>query len=189
MLNNQSGRIFQHFMKRVQRSPIKCLLCTSVNHLPISAQYCHSKTLNVRLFSKSTSCFNNKTEDTEIVTSGFFENVKEKDKSNFLDMIRIFDTRDIRKRGHVEFIYAAMKHMEEFGVHKDLEVYKSLIDIFPKGKFIPTNIFQAEFQHYPKQQQCAIDILEKIEDNGLLLHNISCNYLFNRQGDYCSCIG
>ena len=31
---------------------------------------------------------------------------------------------------------------------------------------IPTNVFQAEFMHYPKQQQCAIDLLEKMEDNG-----------------------
>jgi signaling intermediate in Toll pathway protein len=101
------------------------------------------------------------------VTSNFFENIKDKNKNTYLDMIRIFNTRDVHKRGHVEFIYAAMKYLEEFGVHKDLEVYKSLVDVFPKGKFIPTNIFQAEFQHYPKQQQCAIDLLEKMEDNGM----------------------
>ena len=34
---------------------------------------------------------------------------------------------------------------------------------------IPTNVFQAEFNHYPKQQQCAIDLLEKMEDNGRLI--------------------
>ncbi|GLV45109.1 ECSIT [Carabus blaptoides fortunei] len=58
--------------------------------------------------------------------------------------------------------------MESFSVHKDLEVYKSLIDVLPKGKFIPTNIFQAEFMHYPKQQQCAIDLLQQMEDNGVM---------------------
>lgn len=58
--------------------------------------------------------------------------------------------------------------MEEFGVNKDLSVYKALTDVMPKGKFIPTNIFQAEFQHYPKQQQCIIDLLEQMEDNGLV---------------------
>lgn len=46
------------------------------------------------------------------------------------------------------------------------ETYKKILDILPKGKMIPTNVFQAEFMHYPKQQQCAIDLLEKMEDNG-----------------------
>lgn len=66
----------------------------------------------------------------------------------------------------MEFIYAALKHMDEYGVSKDREVYKALIDVMPKGKMIPTNVFQVEFMHYPKQQQCIIDLLEKMEDNG-----------------------
>lgn len=78
----------------------------------------------------------------------------------------------MRRRGHVEFIYAALRHMEEFGVHKDLEVYKSLIDVLPKGRFIPQNIFQAEFMHYPKQQNCAVDVLEQMENNGNIIHKV-----------------
>ena len=68
-------------------------------------------------------------------------------------MVKIFENKDVHRRNHVEFIYAAMKNMEEYRVHKDIQVYKALIDIIPKGKFLPTNIFQAEFMHYPKQQQ------------------------------------
>lgn len=101
-----------------------------------------------------------------LILKGSFEYVENKDKANYLDMIRVFEGKDIHRRNHVEFIYAAMKNMEEFGVNKDLAVYKALVDVMPKGKFIPTNIFQAEFQHYPKQQQCIIDLLEKMEDNG-----------------------
>lgn len=104
-----------------------------------------------------------------LVTKDFFDNIQDKRKETFLDMIHIFESRDVHRRGHVEFIYAALRHMEEFGVNKDLEVYKSLINILPKGKYIPTNIFQAEFQHYPKQQQCIIDVLEQMEDNGKYL--------------------
>ena len=36
----------------------------------------------------------------------------------------------------------------------------------PKEKMVPTNQFQAMFMHYPKQQQCAIDVLEQMERNG-----------------------
>lgn len=95
-----------------------------------------------------------------------FPNVPKKDKKSYLELVKMFEGRDMRRRGHVEFIYAALAQMKEFGVHKDLEVYKALLDIFPKGKFIPSNIFQAEFMHYPKQQQCAVDLLEQMENNG-----------------------
>lgn len=83
-------------------------------------------------------------------------------------MVTIFETKSVHRRNHVEFIYAALRNMEEFGVHKDIEVYKALINVMPKGKFIPTNVFQAEFMHYPKQQQCIIDLLEQMEDNGVI---------------------
>ena len=32
--------------------------------------------------------------------------------------------------------------MEKFGVHKDLESYKKLLNVFPKGRFIPENRLQ-----------------------------------------------
>jgi evolutionarily conserved signaling intermediate in Toll pathway len=101
-----------------------------------------------------------------MILKGSFEQEINKDKTSYLDMIKIFETKDKHRRNHVEFIYAALKNMEDYGVHKDLAVYKALVDVMPKGKFIPTNIFQAEFQHYPKQQQCIIDLLEQMEDNG-----------------------
>lgn len=46
------------------------------------------------------------------------------------------------------------------------DTYKKIIDIFPKGKMIASNMFQVEFMHYPKQQQCGIDILEQMEHYG-----------------------
>ncbi|XP_071443789.1 evolutionarily conserved signaling intermediate in Toll pathway, mitochondrial [Hetaerina americana] len=109
-----------------------------------------------------------KNEKSEIVQRDFFEKLGTKNKDTYLEMVRIYESRAPQRRGHVEFIYAALRHMEDFGVHKDLEAYKNLIDIFPKGKFIPTNAFQAEFMHYPKQQQCAIDVLQQMEDNGVM---------------------
>ncbi|ALC46159.1 ECSIT [Drosophila busckii] len=97
-----------------------------------------------------------------------FAIAQEKTKNTYLTMVEIFMERDIHRRNHVEFIYAALKHMADFGVEHDLEVYKALINVMPKGKFIPKNIFQAEFMHYPKQQQCIIDLLEQMEDNGVM---------------------
>ncbi|KAF7279325.1 hypothetical protein GWI33_007416 [Rhynchophorus ferrugineus] len=111
----------------------------------------------------------NKDDEKAISVKDHFETVKNKNKKTYLEMINIYINRDhIYRRGHVEFIYSALKHMEEFGVQKDLEVYKSLIDVLPKGKFVPQNLIQAEFMHYPKQQQCIVDLLEQMEDNGVM---------------------
>lgn len=106
-------------------------------------------------------------EQKQLMVSGSFESISDKNRSTYLNMVQIFETKNVHRRNHVEFIYAALKNMEQFGVHQDLEVYKSLINVLPKGKFIPTNIFQSEFMHYPKQQQVIIDLLEQMEDNGM----------------------
>ena len=73
---------------------------------------------------------------------------------------------NVYRRGHVEFAYAALKRMEDFGSAKDLSSYKKIMEVFPKYKMIPKNTWQAEMMHYPKQQQCAIDIMDEMERNG-----------------------
>lgn len=109
-----------------------------------------------------------KPETKLMLRTELFEHVSQKDKRTYIDMVKVFEGRSVHRRNHVEFIYAALKHMEEFGVQRDLQVYKALINVMPKGKFIPTNIFQAEFMHYPRQQQVIIDLLEQMEDNGVM---------------------
>jgi evolutionarily conserved signaling intermediate in Toll pathway len=107
-------------------------------------------------------------EKRALIIKGAFEVNTAKDRNSFLEMIDIYIDKSPHRRNHVEFIYAALKNMEEYGVIRDLEIYRKLIDVMPKGKFIPTNMFQVEFQHYPKQQQCIIDLLHQMEDNGNL---------------------
>lgn len=95
----------------------------------------------------------------------FFENVQNKEKQDYLDILREYRSNNTLRRGHVEFIQVALKYMDEFGVNRDLEVYKAILDILPKGKFIPVNIWQTMFMHYPQQQYVAIDLLSKMEHN------------------------
>ncbi|XP_063865697.1 evolutionarily conserved signaling intermediate in Toll pathway, mitochondrial-like [Scylla paramamosain] len=106
-------------------------------------------------------------EETSLTIRSLFDS-KERNKGTFVAACDIFMKRGPHRRGHVEFIYSALKLMEDYGVHKDLEVYKRLLNLMPKGKMVPTNIFQIEFMHYPKQQQCAIDCLEQMEMNGVM---------------------
>lgn len=116
-----------------------------------------------RLFSENKSGDTNHT----LIRVDYFDQVENRTKDTYLEMVGIYKEKERLRRGHIEFIYSALKHMKDFGVEKDLEVYKSLVDVFPKGKMIARNIFQVEFMHYPKHQQCAIDLLEQMEENGM----------------------
>lgn len=104
--------------------------------------------------------------ENKLMHRGDFTHIIRKDRETFISMVRIFIDKDIHRRNHVEFIYAAMKQMKEFGVERDLSCYKELLEVMPKGKFIATNMFQAEFMHYPKQQNCIMDLLGEMEYNG-----------------------
>lgn len=91
------------------------------------------------------------------------------DKLTFGSALQLYVTKEhVYRRGHVEFIYAAMANMQAFGVHRDLAVYKELLQIFPKRVMMPKSAWQVEFMHFPKQQQCAIDLMDQMEDNGVI---------------------
>lgn len=87
-------------------------------------------------------------------------------KANFNRVLDTFNKKDIRRRGHVEFIYAALKKMPEFGVERDITVYNKLLDVFPKEVFVPQNFIQRMFNHYPRQQECGVQVLEQMENYG-----------------------
>lgn len=94
-----------------------------------------------------------------------FHEIETKEKEAFLDIIRLYVRNNTLRRGHVEFITTALKYMDEFGANKDLEVYKALMDVFPKGRFIPVNIYQIMLYFYPRQQDVAMQLLMKMEEN------------------------
>lgn len=115
-------------------------------------------------------------QDQDLMIRGQFNQVTQKNKESFLRMVNLFVERDKHRRHHVEFIYVALKHMKEFGVERDLEVYKAILDIMPKGKMVTRNMFQAEFMHYPKHQDCAVFLLDQMEYNGLFTHACASNF-------------
>nr|XP_040037345.1 evolutionarily conserved signaling intermediate in Toll pathway, mitochondrial [Gasterosteus aculeatus aculeatus] len=91
-----------------------------------------------------------------------------KTKATFNKVVDVFIKNDVRRRGHVEFIYAALKKMPEFGVERDLVVYNRLLDVFPKEVFVPRNFIQRMFNHYPRQQECGVQLLEQMENYGIM---------------------
>ncbi|KAM4714626.1 evolutionarily conserved signaling intermediate in Toll pathway, mitochondrial isoform 1-T2 [Anableps anableps] len=111
-----------------------------------------------------------KTTKSLATQDNLFEQVakESKTKATFNQVIDVFTKRDIRRRGHVEFIYAALKKMAEFGVERDLSVYNKLLDVFPKEVFVPRNFIQRMFNHYPRQQECGVQVLEQMESYGIM---------------------
>lgn len=91
-------------------------------------------------------------------------------KEDFLTLINHLsnDITTKKRHNHVDIIYVALKSLKNVKLEKDVEIYKKILNILPKGKLIPRNLIQSEFQHYPKQQQCAVDLLEQMEDNGVI---------------------
>ncbi|KAK0400288.1 hypothetical protein QR680_003441 [Steinernema hermaphroditum] len=79
----------------------------------------------------------------------------------------LFRHNRTQTRGHVEFINTALNYLKEYGLHKDLETYKALLNVFPKGKMIPTNSFQKMFLHFPVQQNCCVKVLDLMEWHGV----------------------
>jgi len=142
--------------------------------------------------SKPYNCIKSTAEDEDqktsaVITQGYFTSEKEdKNKENFEGAIDIFTHKDNRRRGSVEFIYAAMRNMEQFGVHKDLGSYKKLMEVFPKGKMIAENRLQSDFFHYPKQQQCATTLLHKMELNKVIPDEEMGDIILNVFGKYAT---
>ncbi|KAM3926380.1 evolutionarily conserved signaling intermediate in Toll pathway, mitochondrial isoform 1-T2 [Leptodactylus fuscus] len=91
----------------------------------------------------------------------------QRDKASFVQVLDLFCGRDVRRRGHVELIEAALRWMPQFGVEKDIEVYNKLLDVFPKEVFVPRNFIQTMFLHFPRQQECAVRVLDQMEYYGV----------------------
>ncbi|KAK6644560.1 hypothetical protein RUM43_000827 [Polyplax serrata] len=97
-----------------------------------------------------------------------FQLTEAKDKKSFFQTISTYEKTFPNKKAHVEFISSGLAKMEEYGVQEDLEAYKSLMNVFPKDQFVPRNVWQQAMTYFPVQQYLAIDILEKMEHNGVL---------------------
>ena len=100
----------------------------------------------------------------------FVETVTEKkarNKRTFSFAIdRYIEQEKVYRRGHAEFIYMGLSKMKEMNLHRDLECYKMLFKCFPTEVMVARTTWQIEFMHYPKQQQCCIDIIDQMERYG-----------------------
>ena len=78
-----------------------------------------------------------------------------------------FLIREKYRKGHVAFIRLALQRLDEFGLEKDLATYNKLLEIFPKGRFKPKRMLDALWPRPLPQMELALDLLTKMEDNGV----------------------
>lgn len=101
-----------------------------------------------------------------------------KTKESFLGVIDNFLANDRTRRGHMEFLKAAMHYMEEFDLVKDVEAYNKMLDVFPRGRFENRTLFDAIWAKQHPQAILALDILTLMEDNWILPNENTYDLLF-----------
>lgn len=102
----------------------------------------------------------------------FFKDEAERtnfDAKQFINTIDDFNNlRKVKRFGYAEFILAALPMIKELGVEKDLEAYKALMRVFPKGAFIPSSKIAMGFYPHVVQQRAAMEIIELMHENRLI---------------------
>ncbi|CAK9300034.1 unnamed protein product [Gordionus sp. m RMFG-2023] len=114
----------------------------------------------------------------------FKEQKNDDPRKNYFDAINVFIAQGKHGRGAVEFIYDILGKMKPCNVHKNLGAYKALLSVFPVKIMVPENTFQVEFFHYPKQQTCAITVLDFMEHHGVAPDEELFNILKDRFGEW-----
>lgn len=89
------------------------------------------------------------------------------DAKGFMNAVDIYMDKNKKRTGHVQFIATAMKFIEPYGLEKDLDVYNKLIDVFPRDKFDNRTLFDAIWPKPHPQINLALDILTKMEWQGI----------------------
>ncbi|GAB6020368.1 hypothetical protein CHUAL_003077 [Chamberlinius hualienensis] len=147
---------------------MKRLLYSLVTSKSRALNFSTNSSVRLALFGKKKKTVEEKEEVAVVKRESQIVDMKGKTKLSFVALVENFEETNPNRRGHVEFIYAALKLMKEFGVEKDVESYKRLLEVFPKGKMVPKTSFQIEFIHFPLQQKCAVTVLDQMNDNGVI---------------------
>lgn len=88
-------------------------------------------------------------------------------REQFSLVLKEFMVREKYRKGHVNFIKMAIHRMDEFGLEKDVVTYNRILDMYPKGRFAPRRMLDAFWPRSTPQLELALDILTKMEDNGV----------------------
>uniref|UniRef100_A0A0R3T7N5 ECSIT domain-containing protein n=1 Tax=Rodentolepis nana TaxID=102285 RepID=A0A0R3T7N5_RODNA len=88
-------------------------------------------------------------------------------KAAFLDTVELYKARSgAPRQGFNEFILAALKQMKDYEVADDLEAYKALLSVLPRGGRLKAKSFlHADMGAYKQQQDTVTRLLMQLNDS------------------------
>ena len=141
----------------------------SIVHCPKAVRCFTTSSVRHHFFESRDKDHEEKEKQLIVHQGEYFDKVgkQERNRQTFQKAVNLYlKQNSIYRRGHVEFLYAALDHMTEFDAQKDLTTYKKLLTLFPENKMIASGPWEVEWMYYPKQQQCCIDIMDFMETHG-----------------------
>ncbi|TGZ66524.1 hypothetical protein CRM22_005282 [Opisthorchis felineus] len=87
----------------------------------------------------------------------------------FLHAINVYLERYGKtRRGFNQFALNALDKMPEYEVTDDLDCYKAILRVFPPGRMVVTSFLQAEWNHFPRQQDTVIKLLQQMSKHHVI---------------------
>jgi len=141
----------------------------SIVRLPNAVRCFSSSSVHHHFFESRDKDHAEKEKQLIVHQGEYFDKVakQERNRQTFQKAVKLYlKHNSIHRRGHVEFLYAALDRVTEFDAQNDLTTYKQLLTLFPENRMIAQGPWEVEWMWYPKQQQCAIDIMDTMEVHG-----------------------
>ncbi|XP_011404145.1 PREDICTED: evolutionarily conserved signaling intermediate in Toll pathway, mitochondrial-like [Amphimedon queenslandica] len=153
-----------------------CIRKASQKYL-LSNYYLSSRLLLARTIKTSFQDCKN-LEPQESSSYGHLLDEAKKDQSlavreRFAEALMSYMSLEKNRSGHMKFIKEGLSRMDEFGLQKDLLSYNRLLDLFPKGRFNNKSFFDTLWPKPHPQIDLALEILSKMEDNGIRPDNVT----------------
>lgn len=126
---------------------------------------------------------NDKIKNLMTVTAILDQALKTKERDSFHLAIDKFNARDRQRRGHVDFIYSALSLIDKFGLQQDIETYNKLLDVFPRDRFVNRSWFDIVWPKPHPQIDCALEVLTKMEEEGVIPDNDTYEILYEVFGE------
>lgn len=98
--------------------------------------------------------------------------IKRIKKAAFLDTIELYKARSgSARRNFNEFILAALREMRAYEVADDLEAYKALLSVLPRGGRLKAKSFwHSDMGAYKQQQDTVTKLLMQLNANRMCLY-------------------
>eukprot|EP00127_Corallochytrium_limacisporum_P004593 Clim_evm7s169 gene=Clim_evmTU7s169 len=91
----------------------------------------------------------------------------EKNPARMKQFLRIYKDGAFQ-RGNIDFMNAALTKINESGIEKDLEMYETLMDVLPKGRYVTRGLMDAIWPQQSEEVDSTLELLCDMEETGVV---------------------